>query len=65
MYWIIGGSRFQGTEGVTLNPAKMMNDYNNGLIQRIIRQADNISTAPRGNEFLDHFKNNQREGVKC
>ena len=65
MYWILGGSRFQGTDGVTLNPAKMMNDYNNGLIQRIIRQAENIGTAPRGNEFNDFFTNNKREGVKC
>ena len=66
VYWMMGGSRYQGNEGITLNPSKAMSSYNREAIQRVIQHSDRIVTTPHeGNKFVDFFGNNKVEGVKC
>ena len=65
MYIMVGGTRFQGRDGVTLNVSGQMNEYNRSAIQRIIEQATNVSETPQDNRFVDFFERNKIEGVKC
>ena len=65
LYILMGGTRFQGREGVSLNVSNQMNSYNRSAVQRIIEQANHISENPKDNKFVDFFQRNELEGVKC